>query len=486
MSTKVVILLSLLILYSSLQAQDKTLLKKYVHRQFNVLPHLVFSNDFYDIQSANFETDDFSYARIDELKDSFETYLDESYLYRIYIIYDGLNDVESGKKYLRELAVRFQDKQIDEPDNIKILRNLCQIHLLLRDIYPAMEFADRILDYDPRDQIALMTNAMLHFGSGDFSVANDYAERGIKAFPESPVFYILKTTLLLSSELVDIKNKDVWEGFSADFSYLLEAEDKYKNNAELQFNLLHCNLFVLYLNVTMPYFLNPPESFHKFRLSVSDSLKLHDYEFRLLSMAKMDKFKNNHSLYFYVGFINLLQGEYNTAIEYFTQSIDAYGSQRVNKEKILVSYNNILSCYLLMGDTIQAQKWTERKINDKVSTQSLPQDYIELARYYLKKGQLNQGENLLQKAIELDSTTFEAFVELANIEMINDNFKTAEELLDKCFKINPDCVEMYESAILLSLFQGDIGTAKYYVKRILVDDPENSFALDIERDFLNN
>ena len=79
-----------------------------------------------------------------------------------------------------------------------------------------------------------------------------------------------------------------------------------------------------------------------------------------------------------------------------------------------------------------------------------------------------------------------AYVQLANIEMLNNNWELAEKHLDRWHKIQPGYEELYESFILLSLFQGDKETAKYFVNKCLANKPENDFVRDIKETFRNN
>lgn len=60
---------------------------------------------------------------------------------------------------------------------------------------------------------------------------------------------------------------------------------------------------------------------------------------------------------------------------------------------------------------------------DKRTFASRAEDFVTLARYKLTEKHLRNGEKFLKKAILCDSTSFEAYVELANIEMIRNNSK---------------------------------------------------------------
>lgn len=490
MKFKISLYILVQIVYIITSGQDKELLKQYVFKQFEVLPSMEISygvGDFMLNPKPKSETDELSLKRVDELTDSFKIYNDISYLERIGNLYIRFNQMDTGRYYLREAAAKYQEKLIDNPDDTELLQNLCSIYMELGEPLPAIEFADRIIDINPSDSFAIFTNTSLHLSIGDLPGAKKYCEKAVEHFPENPNTYLLKTTILIFEEYSMLNPSKSFEGLKSDFSYLQTAADTYKNNPEMQLTTLSGKLFVLYQQIAMPYMGNPPKSLKnfKFKVTKSDSLELVKYKNQYLNMTEKQEYKNHYSLYYSLGIIYFLNGDYSEAISYFKKSIDLRRMAYPEDANVLGSYNNIMTCYLFMGDLLNAKKWTKMKIKDKVSYKDLSKNYAELARYYLIKGHLHKGEKLLNKAIEIDSATHEAYVELANIQMINNNLKQAESYLDKCFKINPDCEELHESFILLTLYQGDLNTAKFLVARFMANNPKSSFAQDIKKDFFD-
>ena len=47
-----------------------------------------------------------------------------------------------------------------------------------------------------------------------------------------------------------------------------------------------------------------------------------------------------------------------------------------------------------------------------------------------------------------------------------------------------DYPPLYQSFILLSLYRGDFETARFFIERLLKNEPDNLFADNIKKDFL--
>ncbi len=486
-----ILFLLLIFSFSLSEGQDKALLKHYTWKQFEIIPSwgISYQTDNFilsPVPQIRSNADKPSLKKIKALKDTLKITSNYSYFKKIGLMYYALNKKDSGRYYLNEALTKYNYELYSNPADTALLHEICSINYLLGNVYQSMQFADSLLKINPDDSKAIFKNIMMHSDVGDYAGAKMYCEIAIEKFPENPASYLSKTSVICTEASVNFseQTKESFNGFHFDVSFLQNAANNYRDNASIQLATLSCELMLLYYSVVMPMNLNPPKSYKNFKIQLTknDSAKLESYENKYLNMIEDKKYNNHYTLYYSLGIINFLKGNYPTAINYFKTSAELCGSG--NAENVLSCYDNIRNCYFLMGDTKKAKKWTKKKVKNKILSSSLADNYTELAIYELSEKRLQKGTKYLKKAIKLDSTNYEAYVLLANIEMLNNNWELAEKYLDRCFKIQPGYEELYESFILLSLFLDDKESARFFVNQFLANAPENNFARNIKRDFL--
>ncbi len=470
------------------EAQDLERLRKYTYKQFDVssLFSMSYTVNSFALNSDNeLQSEDMLMLKIDELKDSYRRTADINHLKLIKDIYGRLNQIDSVRQYRNALESKcFELLELDL-NNAEVYNNLCELYIEMADFYAAMEIANQLLDLNPNDSVAILTNLIANYFCGDFGNANSYAERAIRNFPETPGVYFLKTMLVVWGEGARAAESHSFNGLTADLSYLSEISEENRQDEHIQFVVSVCDLLLWYFEkvLTATFNQSSVSEKYKIKLDASDSLRLSLIENKCRKLIKKNSFKNHYISYHTLGNLNFIEEDYNTAISYFQKSITLAGCSREEKENVIANYDNIMFSYLLLHDTISAEKWMNIKMKDERCNASGAQDLVALACYELIKGDLSKGEEVLLEAVLQDSTNYQAYVELANIEMIRTNYDLAEEYLDKCFKLKKDYPKMTQSFILLSLFQGEIGTASYFVNKLLLNEPDNSFALELKNAF---
>jgi len=492
-SGKIIILILFILATVVINGQDRELLKQYTWKQFDITSICQITVDY--------QTDNFSFLpvnkkessgdipslrKINKLKDSLRITDDIYYLKEIGLMYFALNKKDSGRFYLYEAENRYWDKLKNNPKDSSLLQDICMINYSLGNIQQAMDFADSILKIYPFNLNALNINILLHTFTGDFEGARTYYEKVIEHFPENPLGYLQKTNAILLEETYKLagKTKENFTGIHYDISFLQEAAEIYACCPEIQMATLSCKLLLLFYGITIPIGFDPPESMKNFKipLTKNDSLELASYEKQYFNMIEDSAYINHYTLYYSLGIINFLKGNYFNAIACFEKSIELCGSR--NEGSISSCYDNISTCYLYLGDTLNAKNNIEMKIKNVNSSSVKATGYIQIGTYEVSEKHLRRGYKCFKKALELDSNAYKAYVDLANLQMLKNNLDLAQEYIDKCYSIKPDCLELYKSFILLSLFQGDTEMAEYFVNRCLSNDPEDTFAQDIKRDFL--
>ena len=223
---------------------------------------------------------------------------------------------------------------------------------------------------------------------------------------------------------------------------------------------------------------------YRFVHSEKEIVQLKNFETFLKQFIKDKQFNNKYTLYYSLAAIEFLQNNYKKAIYYYKRAIPLKPFKfRDNEDQVASSYKNIISCYLTMGDTVNAELWTQLKIEDKASYDPVVDDIIDLAYFKLYNKNMEEGEKLLKKAIEIDPNSYQAYTGLANIALAKENIKLTEELLNKSYKIYPDSPSLTKTLILQLLYQNDLETAKFLVYKLKQEDPNDSFSDEIIKDF---
>lgn len=493
-SGKIILLILFVLASVIINGQDRELLKQYTWKQFDISSvcdiEIQYQTDNFSltpVKSKESSYDKPSLRAIKKLRDSLRITDDISYLKEIGLMYFALNKKDSGRFYLYEAENRYWEKLKNNPKDSSLLHDICMINYYLGNIQQAMDFADSILKIYPNDLNAMSTNIMLHTGVGDFEGARTYCEKAIEQFPQFPNGYLQKTNVILMEETYKLagKTKENFNGIHFDISFLEEAAETYTCCPEIQMATLSCKLLLLFYGITIPIGFDPPESMKNFKipLTKNDSLLIDSYEKQYYSMIEASAYYNHYTLYYSLGLINFLKGNYLNAIAFFEKSIELCGSR--NEGSISSCYDNICVSYLYLEDhASKVIKNVKLKVKNVTSSSVKATGYIQLGTYEISENHLHKGHKYLQKALELDSSAYKAYVALANFQMLKNNLELAQKYLDKCYAIKRDCPELYKSFILLSLFQGDTEMAEYFVNRCLLNDPEDTFAQDIKRDFL--
>ena len=341
------------------QGQNIELLKKYSYKQFDVEPSISLnytSHSFLVRPDDNTIIEEPSAEKINELKDSFRVSGDLTCLRKIGEMYLALNQIDTGKYYFDECKSRCLELFEIKPGNRNNLQNLCTLYMEMGELFSAIEIADQMLDINPDDSWAIITNFILTFGIGDFQTANRYCEIAVVECPEDPVTYFLKTMLLTMVEWLEASKNNVFDGFKADFSYLDKVQETFKHNPEIKLVTESSKLYILFIeNVGKVIYNNHrSEAVDKINLNKADSLKLALIESQFQEMLDYEIFRKHYTVFQSLGMVNILNEKYLKAIEYFKESIALSGWSQNERESVISNYDNIIYCCILEGDTILA------------------------------------------------------------------------------------------------------------------------------------
>lgn len=103
----------------------------------------------------------------------------------------------------------------------------------------------------------------------------------------------------------------------------------------------------------------------------------------------------------------------------------------------------------------------------------------EDAKMFFSRGEIDQAEQAVEKAIKFDKNDPQLFIQLGKIQMeYDDMFEDASKNFNKALKLDPSCIDGYICLAKLALKLGDIEKATKHFTNLQSFDPENKEAIE--------
>lgn len=170
----------------------------------------------------------------------------------------------------------------------------------------------------------------------------------------------------------------------------------------------------------------------------------------------------NEALYI-MALVNVEQKDYNAA----------FGAV----EKILAENEFSADGWYLRATIYYQQRQYQKAINDLNRLLSFRPDFdkaqVLAGDIFKDNGEYQQAAKIYEKALKIKASV-NTLVQLADVQVRMNNFKEAEELLNKAVEVQPTYYPIYKVKLRMSLMQGDLPVAGEYVQSLggIQDDPE--------------
>jgi tetratricopeptide (TPR) repeat protein len=482
----------------SSNAQDVEKIKEFVKEQFEpeVNISVVYSSkDFWTVQHLADPIDELSLDRIEELKDSLRITDNKFYLSKIGKLYGRMNQRAEALEYLYKSVEAHKQLLESDPDSLDAVIQLFSLYVELGESEKAIELSQRAIELNPADSTTTAFVSFLHMSNGNFDQAHEWADQSMDRFPQIPIGYLYKMMALVFEEMGVMQQSEnfaelqsSYEGLKSDFSFLEEARQKFADDPEMQVGMLGCQLLVTFYEKAIPMMFDPIEDVTDFKieLTADDKSDLKEIRKKLNSILDSGEFGNLSTLYYSIGLADLMLAKYRSAIKNIETSISHMPlAYRDLQHHVAHHYDCVIGCYLILDDKVNAKKWSEQKIDDHASVDPQAMDHYYLALHHVMEEDLLGAKKILEQALAIDPESCEALVALANIYMLEENLPLAEEYLDEAYRINADYIGFASSLLLNRLFYNDLELVRFLVDNRLEYNPEDQFALDIQKEFLS-
>jgi len=185
-----------------------------------------------------------------------------------------------------------------------------------------------------------------------------------------------------------------------------------------------------------------------------------------------------------LGNIHLLKNERKKALPYFEKVVQLKPLSRSTFiDNAEPDYDNVSAAYLLQKDTAMYEKKMKLKFDVRPAISPVPSDYLEMAQIYLSHGAYDKAKQLCKEALKMNPNFSDAYVVLIKTNILQRDFKLANENLDRIYKVDPNnCLQYVLSGIcLLHGNQASIA----YTTFVAAKDISPDDASWIEKDIIN-
>ncbi len=447
--------------------------------------------------------------------------------------YEQSSDFEKAKQIYEGLY-----KQ--QPANLQFFDALNRVYLQLKEYDNSINIIEQRLNANQQDINLFGLLGKTYYLKGDEKKAFETWDEAINKFPKDPTVYRMMANYAIERRAFDKaieylnKGKDVTDDpriFSFDLANIYSLTMRYKDAAKEYCSIIsqHPNQYQLVESKILSY-INKPDALDKTIETVDEysknDLVQFDYLYSRLLMEKkdldkafevyleIDKKQNNQGADLY-NFANFAysEKEFELAAKVFKEVVQHYPnspvissakfgyaktmeeslnktsasnndswkpfykSEKINSdeiEKVVAAYNELASLYP----------------NTEIASESL----LRIGRIYLyKKDDLYSAENYFKKVIKEYVNSrfiFDAYKELAEINILNDDLASAEQNLKSIVENgragedqkNPARYELAK----VKFYNGDFTSARNYLNDVLNDLKDNIANDAIELSLLLN
>ena len=163
---------------------------------------------------------------------------------------------------------------------------------------------------------------------------------------------------------------------------------------------------------------------------------------------------NEYTVNKYLGFVNYMLDNQETAINYFIKAIEAFPMAERNSEfDPNETYESLLAMYYYKNDTANFRNTLERKIANEPPGIKLVRDYRNMAFYYFSIGQREKAMEWAKKAKEIDSKDFETQRLLTHLYALVNMYTIADYYLKNSEKLISGCTQIYKFCLQIAIYQ---------------------------------
>jgi tetratricopeptide (TPR) repeat protein len=373
-----------------------------------------------------------------------------------------------AEEYLNKAIALLQEKIKMYPDSTDAYTILGSAYLASGRYDESLNTYARLISINPKDNAAPEFISFLLMSTNRFDSASAFIARRIQQYPDDfdsytilPVFYFYSFMKKLNDTGFEGQVGHINTETAISMPLLLENFEKNRKDVKVEFRCQVARQIFLssFLMVKCFYDLAFDANHIKFRLSADDLARLDAGQKYFEECLKRKDIVNKYFPNKLLGSICMLRNDFKKAAPYFQKAIALKSKNKQDFSNGNEDYDNLLSVYMISGDTASYLKWLDEKIKNSDPD---PQDDLKLARIKLAKGKLTEAASTYSIIIEKfgsDAAAAEAWLGLAHINYLQGKLKESTVLIDKAYALNKSNWLVYIFYGIISMRENDAPNA---------------------------
>ena len=428
-------------------------------------------------------------VKLPQLKDTTELltklkgdYSDWKTFVEIAKIYRRYNKEQSAYPYFVNAYNLIASEIQKDSLNGKYYSDMAKLYLDAGNQEYAQAYLNLCYQFSPGDSMVLKLLPMYLAISGDIEKAEQINELSMKTLSDIYDPYVNLLSIEIFKVMYDstlmqkLPDKNIEDIF--DFKKLKTLAETHKEDKAYSVLYNVGKLFALYIKyVNSSDFLN-----EKPKLNPGDEKELKLLKKFFGKAVKNNAYKNKHILYKSLGFIYLLERDWDNSINNFRKMMDYWPKNRIAND-----YDLIFAVqYFLKKDTLAALNTMEEKIssNEKYLNNNVA-DYVRLGDIYLQLNAYEKAKNAYEKALSFGKSE-DAYLGLSVLQMMDMNFQEANKYINFAYDLNKNYYLTYALFGVLTLMADDKQQADQALKQALQLKPDNSIIKELYKQFFGN
>ncbi len=381
---------------------------------------------------------------------------------------DRINELVGSEKFIEAKAL-IESSLTEDCDNIELLKLAGLTYVNLEDWENSKKYFKTVVEYEENDATSWYYLASSYDRLGDFSLSRNAYLKVINLRPEYVEAYkglcVVLLKLGLSYEAIEYAQKaSVLDKEEYLFDFIIGTS--YIRLREFEKSIIPFEIALK----KKPNNVGIYNSLGTAYLAIKDSEKALDCYKKALAIDN-----TKPMAFFNIGSIYQVQNNHKEACEYFKKAIEldeedesfkiAYGMSLMKSEqfekasevykKLLVQHPekdnykyNLVTCYEATGDYQTAIRLLESMVF--VNPKFLPPAQ-KLANLYIKTNQLAKAKDIYDKILLKGNVTAETFHQYAILSSSLCDTDTAERMLKKVIKMNPNLAKAHKDLGIIYL-----------------------------------
>lgn len=388
------------------------------------------------------------------------------------MLYLNAGNNANADKYFKESLNNCEEAIKSMPDSIDYYMKKAQINKIYNNLNETIRTFESAMT-NVKDNYSAHVSLIIEFlNIGNFDKARKLCNDGIKKYPEDEIFYFYHTLtdffeLVKSDKSEEELNKALSDNKFLNVDIIKKAVKKYPNNFILKTTYYLLRQYLLTSRIMFK--MESVSDIENYKFSDSEQKEYNEIKKYNLKALKSKSRKNDYLLYYALGTLETVKGNFAKSIEYLNLALNDRKKYEQSDSETEI-YNNLVAAHMLNNDTISAIK----VINDKIESLQKTDDYNLLATMYLKQNKLQKAEQVVTKMSKKRIHNINTVRAMSLIYLQRGKYDKARGVLKEIYKYKPQDPDTDIISGVIEIYAGKIKKGYDYFEKSFKLNPNNS------------